>query len=534
MGILFVLLNTIGIVLGKHLSEVSNDTFIWPIPSEFTKGAKSIYVFPSCDIFYPESPVPSIIGEAIERYCHLTFPHITHEEMGKDTMLHKLFINWLEKDDSFPQVGTDESYVLNITDGAIGTLQANTVYGVLRGLETFSQLVTFNFDSKLYEIHQAPWKIKDKPRFPHRGLMIDTARHFETLASLRHIIDSLSYAKMNVLHWHMSDAQSFPFESRTYPKLWNGAYSDFEKYTQEDIADVVEYARMRGVRVMVEFDMPGHADSWCKGYPEVCPSATCTQPLNVAKNATFELISSVLNECTGGKKSEPGAPSGLFPDDFIHLGGDEVNTACWMSTPEISSWLTAQNMTADDGYAYFLNKVATIASSQGRRPVQWSEAFDHFKKKLLKGTIVHIWKAVTNVTEVLADGYNVLLNVGNDIHSWYLDNVNVKWDSVYMKEPCGNVPDDLCPLILGGHGEMWGERVDASDVQQTVWPRLAAIAERLWSPREYNSTTKALPRIEYFRCLLNRRGIESSPVNNAIARSAPPGVGSCLVQRRRV
>jgi len=136
------------------------------------------------------------------------------------------------------------------------------------------------------------------------------------------------------------------------------------------------------------------------------------------------------------------------------------------------------------------------------------------------------------VTEVLADGYNVLLNVGYAGHSWYLDNLGTKWDGVYSNEPCNGVPDDLCPMILGGHGEMWGETVDASDIQQTVWPRLAAIAERLWSPREYNSTDTALPRIEYFRCLLNRRGIESAPVNNANARSAPPGPGSCLVQRR--
>jgi len=110
----------------------------------------------------------------------------------------------------------------------------------------------------------------------------------------------------------------------------------------------------------------------------------------------------------------------------------------------------------------------------------------------------------------------------------------IKWNDVYMNEPCDGVPDDLCPMILGGQGEMWGEKVDASDIQQTVWPRLAAIAERLWSPRSCNSTDEALARIEYFRCLLNRRGIESAPVNNAKARSAPFKPGSCLLQRRRI
>jgi len=137
---------------------------------------------------------------------------------------------------------------------------------------------------------------------------------------------------------------------------------------------------------------------------------------------------------------------------------------------------------------------------------------------------------VTNVTQVVADGYQVLLNVGYNKQSWYLDNLNVKWDAVYMNEPCHGVPDELCNMIIGGHGEMWGESVDMSDLEQTVWPKLSSIAERLWSPREYTDTTDALRRIEAFRCLLNRRGVRAAPVNNANARSAPGGPGSCYKQ----
>lgn len=147
--------------------------------------------------------------------------------------------------------------------------------------------------------------------------------------------------------------------------------------------------------------MPGHAGSWCVGYPEVCPSTTCNQPLNVANDATFDLITCLLMECTGGKASAPGKPSpGLFKDNFIHLGGDEVNTACWSSTPSVAAWLKQHNMTADQGYAYFVKRVAAIAFDQGHRPVQWSEVYDHFGNTLPKEVIVHIWKSVTNVTEV--------------------------------------------------------------------------------------------------------------------------------------
>jgi hexosaminidase len=124
---------------------------------------------------------------------------------------------------------------------------------------------------------------------------------------------------------------------------------------QADVADVVEYGRLRGVRVMVEFDMPGHAGSWCDGYPDVCPSPTCQQPLNVANDATFTLIEGLLNEMTGGVPSAPGKPSpGLFKDNFIHLGGDEVDTACWDSTPAVAAWMKKQGLTADQSYAYFV------------------------------------------------------------------------------------------------------------------------------------------------------------------------------------
>ena len=122
--------------------------------------------------------------------------------------------------------------------------------------------MAFDFDCGRYEVGGAPWHIADAPRFAHRGLMIDTARHFEPLAAVRAIVDSLAYAKLNVLHWHMVDIQSFPFESRSSPRLWEGAFAPSQRYTQADVAAVVEHARLRGVRVIVEFDMPGHAASW--------------------------------------------------------------------------------------------------------------------------------------------------------------------------------------------------------------------------------------------------------------------------------
>jgi len=335
-------------------------------------------------------------------------------------------------EEAAPTITTDESYTLEIPAGsaATATATAKTVYGALRALETFSQLVSFDFDSNSYVLTGGvPYSIEDAPRFAHRGLMVDTARHYQPLASIRAIVDSLPDAKLNVLHWHMVDDQSFPFQVKSHPKMWDAAYAPSQRYTQADVAAIVDYARLRGVRVIVEFDMPGHGTSWCTGEPAMCPSASCQTPLNVASNYTFSVIDDLLGEAAA-----------LFPDTFMHLGGDEVNTDCWDKTPSVATWMTDQGIDADGAYAYFVKKVAAIATSKGKRPVQWSEVYDHFKSDLPKNTIVHVWKAVTNVTEVLADGYDVLRNVGYDATSWYLDNLNINWNAVYSNEPCHDVP----------------------------------------------------------------------------------------------
>ena len=183
-----------------------------------------------------------------------------------------------------------------------------------------------------------------------------------------------------------------------------------------------------------------------------------------------------------------------------------------------------KNMTADDGYAYFVKKVGQIAIANGRRPVQWSEVYDHFKDSLDKKTIVHVWKAKDTLTEVVKAGYQALINNDPGDDSWYLDGLGHTWKDVYGNEPCVDIDDEeQCKLVLGGQGEMWGETVDTSDLEQTVWPKMAAIAERLWSARSVNNTDAALPRLERFRCLLNRRGVRAAPVTNADARSAPGG-----------
>jgi hexosaminidase len=297
---------------------------------------------------------------------------------------------------------------------------------------------------------------------------------------------------------------------------------------------------------MVEFDVPGHSASWCQSYPEVCTSCTAqkgsTLPLNPARNATFQMMESLLGEMTGGGASTPGAPRGLFPGNMVHLGGDEVDADCFNRDPEIAAWMAKRGMNDTDAYAYFTQRVGAMAKAQGRRVVQWAEVYANVGSQLDKTSIVHIWRSphigrrpafnrYVSPAEVVASGYQTLVNIGYDPTSWYLDNLHNDWASFYKNEPCLNISDADCEqFVLGGEGEMWGETVDASDLAQTVWPRLAAVAERLWSPRTTTDPVAALPRIEAFRCLLNRRGVLAAPVNNQAARSAPQGPGSCFQQ----
>lgn len=227
--------------------------------------------------------------------------------------------------------------------------------------------------------------------------------------------------------------QAFPFESRSYPLLWTGAYSEQERYTQEDMADVVEYARQRGIRVLIEFDVPGHAESWCTGYPDVCPSVTCPVPLDPSTEKIFDLMKGLWGEVTGNATG-----GGIFPDDYIHLGGDEVDTTCWTTTPRIQQWLTDQRMSADDAYMYIVDRAQQIVHSMGRHSIHWEEVFLHFGTKLDKNTIIHIWLDHETLGRVVAAGYRGILS-NSDV--WYLDHLQVPWTSFYLNEPYQGITD---------------------------------------------------------------------------------------------
>jgi len=265
------------------------------------------------------------------------------------------------------EVGEDESYTLEVTSSG-ATLNAPTTLGVMRGLQTFLQLVEIT--PKGFAVPAV--SIQDQPRFPWRGLMIDSSRHFFPVDVIKRNIDGMAAVKMNVLHWHLSDYQGFRVESRRFAKLYEKG-SDGLYYTQEQLRDVIQYARDRGIRIVPEFDMPGHSTSWFVGYPDLASGpgpysierkwGVFDPAMDPTRESTYKLLDGFIGEMAA-----------LFPDQFFHIGGDEVNGKQWDGNPKIQEFMRAHGLKNNgDLQAYFNQKIQKIVAKHGKTMEGWDE-----------------------------------------------------------------------------------------------------------------------------------------------------------------
>jgi len=394
------------------------------------------------------------------------------------------------------ELGEDESYVLEVTPGG-ANITAPTDLGALHGLQTFLQLVSVTPDG-----FAAPAVIiKDTPRFPWRGLMIDAARHFIPLEVLRRNIDGMEAVKMNVFHWHLSENQGFRVESKKFPKLHemgsNGLY-----YTQEEIRGLIAYARERGIRVVPEFDIPGHSTAWFVGHPEF---ASGPGPFTIERrwgvfdpafDPTNEKVYKFLDEFIGEMAK-------LFPDHFFHVGGDEVNGKAWDGNPKIQEFIRAHDLKGNAGLQlYFNKKLQGIVSKHGKSMVGWDEVLD---PTLPKDIVIQSWRGQASLAEAARQGYRGILSNG-----YYLD---LGWSAArhYAVDPTGDAAAGLSAeeqqRILGGESCMWSEYVNAENIDSRIWPRNAAIAERLWSPQEVRDPAWMYARMHVISAQLEWLGL---------------------------
>src|SRR6202795_380865 len=383
------------------------------------------------------------------------------------------------------ELGEDESYALEVNSDR-ASLTAPTDLGALHGLQTFLELVSVSPDG-----FAAPAVIiKDTPRFPWRGLMIDAARHFIPLEVLRRNIDGMEAVKMNVFHWHLSENQGFRVESKKFPKLHemgsNGLY-----YTQEEIRGLIAYARERGIRVVPEFDIPGHSTAWFVGHPEF---ASGPGPFTIERrwgvfdpafDPTNEKVYKFLDEFIGEMAK-------LFPDHFFHVGGDEVNGKQWDANPKIQEFIRAHDLKGNAGLQlYFNKKLQGIVSKHGKSMVGWDEVLD---PTLPKDIVIQSWRGQAALAEAAKQGYRGILSKG-----YYLD---LGWSAArhYAVDPMSDAASSLSAeqkqLILSGESCMWSEYVNAENIDSRIWPRNAAIAERFWSPQSTMDVESMYRRME--------------------------------------
>lgn len=406
-------------------------------------------------------------------------------EIEKDASKARLEISCQGQGEEIQSINEDESYTLEV-NSARARLSAPTPVGVLRGIETFLQLL--NHDSEGYYIPAV--RIQDKPRFPWRGLLIDVCRHWMPIEVIKRNLDAMAAVKLNVLHWHLSEDQGFRVECKSLPKLHEMG-SDGNYFTQEEIKEILDYARDRGIRVVPEFDMPGHTTSWFVGYPELASAPgpyqierfwgifdPCMDP---TKEKLYTFLGSFLREMAR-----------LFPDEYFHIGGDEVSGKHWRSNPDITNFKREHDMKDNhDLQAYFNKKIQVILSKYGKKMVGWDEILH---PDLPKDIVVQSWRGQRSLAKAARDGYMGILSYG-----YYLDHMlpasfHYKVDP--LDKDAAELTSEQKARILGGEACMWGEFVTPETIDSRIWPRVACIAERLWSPQDTKDVEDMYRRLE--------------------------------------
>jgi len=394
------------------------------------------------------------------------------------------------------ELGEDESYRLDISSSN-ARLNAPTTLGVMRGLETFLQLVDITNEG--FAIPAVV--IDDRARFAWRGLMIDVSRHFIPLEILKQNLDAMAAVKLNVFHWHLSDNQGFRVESKKFPKLHEMG-SDGLYYTQDEIRELIAYARERGIRVVPEFDMPGHSTAWFVGYPELASGpgpyeierkwGVFDPAMDPTREETYKFLDKFIGEMAK-----------LFPDQFFHIGGDEVNGKQWDANPKIQDFMHSHSMKDNkDLQAYFNKRVQQIVSKHGKTMLGWDEILH---PDLPNSVVIQSWRGPDSLADAAKQGYRGLLSSG-----YYVD---LMWPAVrhYATDPMSGNAANLSPeeqkRILGGEACMWAEYVSPENIDSRIWPRTAAIAERLWSPQVVNDPNSMYRRLELLDLRLDWLGL---------------------------
>jgi len=478
---------------------------LWPRPSKSEFGSRSSKLEFSKIEFRPPNEAPSFLVEAFER-----FSKFYNFESDREQETTTFTCTYTTVDEEF-QLETKESYQLS-TDSSGIMIEAESVFGCIRGLSTLHQLIEPS-EKEGYEIINIPIHIEDEPRFPHRGVLIDTSRHFIPVSTITQILQGMFLSKLNVLHWHIVDATSFAFRSKSRPRLADmGAYSSEEIYSTSDISHIVSEARSRGIRVMIEVDTPGHVWSWGQAYPDIvkcngvedqhsdmCPGPPCGF-LDLSHEDTFPIVSDVINELID-----------LVPGALFHLGGDEVGHGCYETYDTTQDWF---------------EKLQGLLKNKNRKPAFWHDGIEEMGITVNKDEAVLInWANLEVGQELVSKGYQIVqmvnshlfldCGIGNYIsgaESWC--DPYKTWQMIYAFDPLEGIPSQKQSQVLGAQAAMWTEMTSKETIVSRIFPRASAMSEVLWSGADINyfsnPTPDAMGRFLKFREFLTRFNLSVS------------------------
>ncbi|KAG0338789.1 hypothetical protein BG004_007088 [Podila humilis] len=596
---------------------------LWPIPTSFSYGAGNVVLSPdftikvrvgTSDQYLGSLITYPIIDKAIARCMdrlalkrNTTRPDVTNilssTGTSRDNILSELVISVLEPAAAL-EYGASEMYSLNITfvqnakeadvhahhaeqlsqqstmvvtGISSALLSTETQWGILHGLETFSQLVqsksattippttavsedaqTATQTANILEVPNAPWTIQDAPQYSHRGLLLDTSRHYFPVVDIIRTLDAMSIVKLNVFHWHVLDQQSYPLVSEKFPDLTaKGAERPDRIYSIEDVASIIRFGEERGIRVLPEFDAPGHTASWGRAYPNitVCmdalPHSTyAAEPpagqLNPLEPFTYTVLSGLIQEWAA-----------QFPDSHVHIGGDEINFNCWKLAQQLKEYINSPDLRQDleaklppvpstgqetmrktwsgsqSGedklLQVYLDRAIGMYLEQKKIPIVWEEIALEHNVQLPDSTVVQVWKNAGNAKKIIEQGRPVILS---SVEYWYLDCGSgdwqvgsqgqswcgyTNWQRVYAYSLTDKLTSEQQKLVYGGEVCMWAEQTDSSNLDSNLWPRSAAAAEVLWSGThdsagEPRPLLQAARRLSAVRERLVEMGVRASPI----------------------
>ncbi|KAH9908898.1 glycoside hydrolase family 20 protein [Xylariomycetidae sp. FL2044] len=557
------------------LLAVSPVSAIWPVPETLSIGNKTLWLNhdvlvkyngdqldwscgfePSGNQFSSKEIVKGGVSRALKNALEKNFvpwklyPRLKLKETEPSFAGGKTFITSIEiyqteedtKNTFKPLAGeVDESYKLSVGEDGKATIEAASSTGVLHALESFSQFFFQHSQGQFIYTTVAPVEITDKPKFSHRGILFDVSRNYYSMDSIYRTIDAVAWNKMNRLHIHITDSQSWPLEVPSMPELHEkGAYAEGMTYNPDEVEAIQVYAIRRGVQVVFEIDTPGHFGIAALSHPEVitgwdsAPWATyCAEPpcgqLRLNDSAVDPFLDKLMDDFM--PRVSPYAA-------YFHTGGDEVNFNEYNLDPSVG---TNDSAVVVPLLQKFIDKHHERVRKYGLVPMVWEEIPASYNVTIGEDVVVQSWLGDEAIKSLTSQGHKV---ISSNYNYWYLDcgrgawlnfangpafeanwpfndwcTPAKGWRLVYSYDPVAGLTEDEAALVLGGEVGAWSETIDEVNIDDILWPRSSAAGEVLWSGRidpvtGHNRTQlDAAPRLAEFRERMVARGVQSAPVH---------------------